>query len=450
MIGARIEIRAVLRTLTPLHIGSGVHAGDNARETEATVAMVQTDASGLPCIPGSSLKGVARRMGVKSAALFGPDRKEAVQRARLGDAEPRSGRVIFRTALFREAGPAPLDDIYDNKCKVSSGETGESDLTYRNAGLFTEARTAIDDETGVAEGGRLFKSEIVRPDTTFDFCLIADAALAGDERTNLRSLLSEMADATGFGLGKGTRQSKGRVRLCPETLVVTEITPGAPTRVVTQDWTVSTERSNAPQIDAKTYVLGFMTLSPFLIADPGRSPDDSQTAPQISGLRDLKTGGPTLTGSTLLGALRAQSAYMEALSPFHRSDDKDAVHDKGPDASNLTITQRLFGITGWRGRVGLRAIRLKNDPQKQTIMSVRLDRFSVSPVDNALFGTEAWVAPEFEVELELDQRGLLPDDTAFFEAVLKQIADDVWGGLRLGLGKNKGFGAFTVQEIAHE
>ena len=83
-------------------------------------------------------------------------------------------------------------------------------------------------------------------------------------------------------------------------------------------------------------------------------------------------------------------------------------------------------------------------------MSVRLDRFSVSPVDNALFGTEALVAPEFEVELELDQRGLLPDDTAFFEAVLKQIADDVWGGLRLGLGKNKGFGAFTVQEIAHE
>lgn len=96
------------------------------------------------------------------------------------------------------------------------------------------------------------------------------------------------------------------------------------------------------------------------------------------------------------------------------------------------------------------------------ITSVKLDRFTGGPVDNALFTTGAFTGVRLKLELALTrrrsfepERGSPPARKPDFEPtaddldLFKLLCDDIEkNGLDLGSGSSKGFGWF-VKERAH-
>ncbi|MFX4861166.1 hypothetical protein ABTC05_19195, partial [Acinetobacter baumannii] len=66
--------------------------------------------------------------------------------------------------------------------------------------------------------------------------------------------------------------------------------------------------------------------------------------------------------------------------------------------------RRLFGAVGFRGLLAVETLTVsKAIPWSAT--SVRIDRFSGAPIDNALFTTAAFRQTELQVTLVLEDRG---------------------------------------------
>jgi hypothetical protein len=84
-------------------------------------------------------------------------------------------------------------------------------------------------------------------------------------------------------------------------------------------------------------------------------------------------------------------------------------------------------------------------------MSVRIDRLSGGPVDNALFGTEGRFGTAYVVELvTVDRkagRADAADADAAFRTYLNELTHEVWGGLMLGHATNRGYGWFKVEDV---
>ncbi len=417
MIGARIEFEMVLVAETGLHIGSGdfldAVASDPPKRSSAKIAAVMRDWKDRPYIPGSTLKGCLRALLGETSIIFG-DKVSA-------SSDHKAGQVIFCDAFM-------LSD--------------EGDL------VTTSSNVAIDDEAGVALKARLFTREIVYPGACFSLKLVSPAHPTNELSNAIARLLQVLVFGEGITLGKGTRQALGRLRVDRKSFRANCVAPGSadPTDV-TDHWAALARAqvtSAAPTIGAKVRL---SSRSPFLISDPANAPEKGdKTTPQIVGLAD-ENGMPELTGATFLGALRARTAWHEALQDPDAWDNRDRVLRPNESADGLTRTQRLFGVTGWRGQVSIKRISLVNRPHKQRVTSVRIDRFSAAPVDNALYTFEAWLAPEYEVSLRFDPRSSpqADEDWAFFKSVLREVSDDVWGELDLGLGKTRGFGTFDVE-----
>ncbi|BAQ71291.1 hypothetical protein NHU_04171 [Rhodovulum sulfidophilum] len=420
MIGKRVDIEADLVVLTPLQIGTGAFREEERSDRDEqdrepdtrNVALVATDFDGAPCIPGSTLKGVLRRLSRDNDVLFGPTRIVAAEDA-------RSGKAVFWTA--RIAGNS--SDCQRNRPHVSMG---------------TDTRTAKDPETGVAKRAHLFGGDYVRPGTKFRLRISLKDAEPGAADA-LAQVLARLAAADGEAFGRSTRQGQGRVALIPETLKAKAFPSG---NDLTQDW--QSRLAGQPSPDAPDLIRLSLTASgPFLIAGEERSDlrpgDDREKVRVMTALEDFDGQGPRLTGSTLLGALRARFDWYAA-----------GLGDDCPSGA----TERLFGTPGWRGRIAVHAIRRSGTPERKKITSVRLDRFSGEPIDNALFTTEAWLNANFQVDLRFDRHGpkepevSCDTDLKIFNDFREELCDPDWGGIQLGLGGNKGFGWFDIREVS--
>jgi len=445
MIGARARITGKLRVLSPLHVGSGRKgsmATDDSLEAssaEFTLGLVLRDGRGLPYIPGSSLKGVLRRLSTDPEVLFGP---------KSGSETFASGKLIFRTALHSASAGVQYRIPYGDAKQQESGQT------YRAVDLFVESQTAVDDKKGVAERSRLFHNEQVLPGTEFDLCLTLAATAGKSAEQDLAAILARLCTDDGVGFGKNTRQGKGRIRLLLDTVAEESFPLAGSGKKTGTIWREKIAAASAPPLSGWNCTLTLRCDGPFLIADRSpRPPAPPGEAPQITGLSDFANDAPRLTGASLLGALRARFAWEQALRTGDGSDNSDKTFTT---IETLTTTERLFGVTGWRGRVSLGAITLASTSVKQKIMSVSLDRFSAAPIDNALFGTEAWIDPVFHLRLTLEdrkgltagERDLLAGDDKLFKDFLERLGDPVWGGLSLGMGENKGYGVFAL-EVSH-
>jgi CRISPR/Cas system CSM-associated protein Csm3 (group 7 of RAMP superfamily) len=472
------DVEATLDLLSPLHVGSGgsrddipTVKGKDGANTKPAVATIVRDADGNPYVPGTTLKGLLRRLaearGMDAERLFG-----AIKLDKAGS----PGRVTVFGAR-RIDGPAVPHAPFVAGAEAALGK-----------GVFVAARTRIDPASGTAGDHTLFHQEMAAPQTKFRLRLRIDARAGVDERdlkdlehadhalqtaraarqdrdaraeaetdlADLLGLLNDLCADDGQAIGKSQADGFGRVRLLADSITVKG-------RLLAKSGVFENHAPKAkPALKPvpKAEALRFACNGPFLVLDAsktrkaGESEDGSRPhrSPQAWDERH-----PMLFGTSVMGALRARARWLQARKALRRGakdeaidaiDPDGVVWRKGMDLRDLSSVQRLFGVTGFRGRLTIAALRVQQ-AKPWDVTSVKLDRFTGGPVDNALFKTRAFLGVAFDLALALDERrprGLdsekRKEDQDLFDLLLADIQAN---GLILGHGGNKGFGWFRCE-----
>ncbi len=472
------DIKATIKLLSPLHVGSGrsvtidTVVGKAGSNLVPEVAGIVRDTKELPYLPGTTVKGLLRRLAearkeVDADRLFGRIKSD-------GGGVPGSVTVFGARCT---SAPAITEAPFVAGAEQQLGR-----------GVFVAARTRIDPESGTAGDHRLFHQEMVANGTTFELRLRIDARariddhdLAGADREDHRLqtgravctdrdagkdagevlqdllvVLDELCTEDGQAIGKGQADGFGRFSLAPESIAVTgrallsdgSFAPFTPTYTRP----LAAKEAAAP--------LRFVCKGPFLVVDaskrvkPGENPDGER--PHISP-QSLRERLPMLLGSSVSGVLRTRARWlaMRKLLRAGKSDEEiraidpeDFLYRKDASVDQLSSVQRLFGITGFRGRLGITRLRV-HEATPWDVTSVKLDRFTAGPVDNALFKTRGFLGVKFDLVLALELRPenlgaqQRADDKALYDDILADIRAN---GLILGHGGNKGFGWFSFEE----
>ena len=406
-----------------LLLESDLHIGDG--DADGNRATFVRDEEGNPTIPGSTLKGALR-------ACFDPETAGKLFGTAKDDGTGNMGRLIFYAARLR------------------SGTADPGDLPAGEPGMARAAHVAIDRARGGAEARKLFEIEMAPAGARFDFEAVALAAPA-DVEDDIRTALAPLA--TGLALGRGTGRGNGRLRLDPESVGVVrrrlDISGNTP-RIIEdapQDLAIPTVSRGAPGER-----LSFFCPGPYLSRNPeeSRSPEEDATGGRDNILFSLRRSGatPVLWPESLYGVLRRRCAWIARTDATADGDDRFRVLSdrEGPEA--LTRTERLFGVSGWRGLVRLSDMALSGglrmSADGQGIAGIAIDRLSGAVLDGKLFFGDAWTGVTLTFTLGLDpSRCLDAGDQALFAALVAEIQLE---GLQVGHGTNRGFGWFDLWE----
>lgn len=449
----RYEFTGRLVTASPLHVGSGqvrtvaAVKGKDGANRAPQVAAIMRCASGRPYLPGTTLKGVLRKIAER---MFG----ETSANDLFGEIKnDDSGKMGLAQVFGSSANPA-LPDVTAYPYGAASAEPFDNDGC--GAGVFVAARTRINPATGLADDNKLFFQEMAGEGTRFPLRILVegrgDGARLEQVARVLTAVLKRLETEAGIPVGKGQADGMGRLRLDGDVKVVRSHigADGA-----WQSKSVSLWQDVTPVetgADGKTLVLH--CPGPFVIKDSSHEPDRSQdetTRIQVkaqSGSANL----PLVLGSSLTGALRARARWLaaiellndpngggDAINPL-KIDDPDTVVSWKDQVKHLTPVEKLFGVTGYRARLEVRRIEVIEAVEK-SFTSVKLDRFIGSPVDEGLFTTQTFVGTRLKIEL-----ALRPDADEDVQALYEQLLDDLSSnGITLGHGGAKGFGWYKVE-----
>ncbi|MBI5206203.1 MAG: hypothetical protein HY934_00250 [Candidatus Firestonebacteria bacterium] len=187
------KIFGTITTRTPLHLGSGESGkafGRKSKENEAeeNCSLIFKDYRGIPCIPGSSLKGVIRTWlethlmpfnfnQTYDVAMFAVDEID-------NDKNAFSEHVEKKKVEFKNKANinSLLADFYSTNLDIISGIFGfqrymgkleiensyiKNPETWNEINIFTMPGVAIDYITGTAKEHSLFTYELVAPKVNF-------------------------------------------------------------------------------------------------------------------------------------------------------------------------------------------------------------------------------------------------------------------------------------------
>ncbi|MEM3545992.1 MAG: RAMP superfamily CRISPR-associated protein [Candidatus Bathyarchaeia archaeon] len=190
-----IRIEGILVNETPLRIGTGKEP-----PLGAPVDVAVYRVNGIPCIPGSSLKGLFRNYvemasTSKGVKVHEPWNKDAIEdEAKRGDFCPVCG-------IFGSTELASHIRVYDAFPK---------DNRFYS---FQKTGTSIDREFGSVRAGSLFTEELITPMTEWTFKmdvinidLYSEQEVEDKRKELLKSLLTTL---TTIGLSIGSRKSVG-------------------------------------------------------------------------------------------------------------------------------------------------------------------------------------------------------------------------------------------------
>jgi len=436
----RYDIRGQLLVLSPLHLGTGhvrevvTVIGKEGANTRPEVAALLRDAVDRPYLSGSTLKGLLRRIAEGALEqgtvdiLFG---------AIKGEDGGMKGALTVSGAVQDQPGDASGAPYVEGAQKELGG------------GVFVAARTAVDGASGTVDDGKLFFAEMVAPGARFGFRLSIErrgsdaAADASDVLDKTVRLLKSLAQDEGWNIGKGQADGFGRIRLDTRSVKIEK-------RALNSSGTFATSGVNgvwekalaAPVVYRKalrSVELRLACNGPFAIVDASRKSSQGkgkqEGAAQVSAQRIKQM--PLILGSSLSGVLRARAGWIEKLH---------VLRGKRTEAGSCL---RLFGTQDARAILSIARLDVLK-AERWDITSVKLDRFSGAPVDNALFTTDCFINTELSLRLVLEDRGgtMSPteDDVALFDAL---IADVTNNGVELGHATNHGFGWFQVREAGH-
>ncbi|MCB1429862.1 MAG: hypothetical protein KDJ66_12185, partial [Nitratireductor sp.] len=308
MIGPWTEIKLTVTVLAPLHVGTGGASRINGVGKEETeVALVAHDLSGRPILPASSIKGALRaQAGGDADTLFGPATITA-------ETVGKAGIVTIWNAMLQSVPPHLAGSHADKN--LPNG----SNVTHGKAGMFIEARTAIEPGLGVAFENRLFHQQMVAPGCTFRlrFGLLDKQENGIEALQKLLALICKDGVTLGGGSGYGQGRLEGDIR----TIEVSHHKLDADGELATNDmssaWRAAVEAVNiAIAGGAHTATLSLKCLGPYISLDSSLSGSGKQKD-DVPALQPLKLPGENnkarLSGASLHGALRARAVWLARL-----------------------------------------------------------------------------------------------------------------------------------------
>ena len=189
---SRYRFNGQLKTLSPLHVGTGEERDDLFSEKECErlkerngkvplVSTVMKDAHGKPLIPGSSLRGVMRHwlfnvlagMGeewAKERKYTDPAWDDLTQEQQIQAVKTEFSwlEILFGTP-FHEG----KIEVWDAMCVTPSLGSPDNLLHWNSESLtYIDTSVAIDPATGTAIEHLLYKTEVVPPGVVFEFNLV--------------------------------------------------------------------------------------------------------------------------------------------------------------------------------------------------------------------------------------------------------------------------------------
>ncbi len=456
---ARVRISGTLICTSDLHVGDGdlkpfkkflcsdsEQQAKKEKEEEKKEAgsynTVCKDHEQRAYIPGSTLRG--------SLAAFLEKGDEDVKKL-FGHEESASDDQYGK----RFAGNVRIFDAHIEPIDTAGGKT-----PYWNphSGTFISHGIALDDVTGTAAKGKLFRYELVPAGTSFAVELEADR-LTKKEVATLLGLLSRWNGTAETAIGKGTSKGYGRIKWKnPQVSVLT-------TNAL-QQWAASNtlnaphfepaaflpgdvaglfkqqEREQEPERKRYEFVIRILPQSPLLCNEPGFVTGADQEPDLVFQARN---GKAIIPGTTLAGAARARGRKI-LMTLVHQANPETPLKDIAPHANKLI--EQLFGSEEQKSALEFSdatdtttETKTKTHPQYFNA----IDRFTGGVKDGALFNVTAAQCNMLITESCSLNLNWLPENAHWWKGLLLFIARDaIEGELAIGWGKGKGYGSFTV------
>jgi CRISPR/Cas system CSM-associated protein Csm3 (group 7 of RAMP superfamily) len=437
----RVDFTAPLKTLSPLHVGTGLFAqhpsvlGKDGGE-KPQVALLQRDDKKFPLIPSTSIKGMLRRLAEE---IWGKDAGEV--KALFGEishtAAQTGSQGLLTVFMAQRSGAVPCASAMPYFIKDDPG-------------VFVAARTAIDPVSGTAADNKLFFQEMVAPGSLFTLRCRLDTYRQRKDSLPPETLieavlriLSALSHHHGVAVGKGQADGLGRLQLQKDDLQVNQFLINDDGDFTSKPLSVKFPQPTDRDVVSRVTLCLFCE-GPFVIIDSSHDrrkvQDSTDNVPHIRSQRQ-NDKLPLILGTSLSGALRARALWLDRLALLNNGNDSASIE------SGSGVVERLFGSLDQRSLISIADLTVEEaSPMQQT--SVKLDRFSAAPIDGALFSTQGFAGVRLSVTLTLENRGGDNNERVENEDTFKRLIQDLCAeGLELGHGSNKGFGWFTVKMI---
>ena len=450
MFGGRLEIRLELKLLSDLHIGSGQASEcQNLGKLEdgeyPKVSEVLRDSGGSPVLTSTALKGALRQApGIASTEL---------------------------DDLFGKSGEDPGDSniarLWIGMFRVDGKSKGRETELTASGGIvdhgFIKTGNAIDRRTGSVADKKLYNQEWIEAGVVFGgtLTLFWDGMEDAQRKTlteRVALLMAPLWRSEGLAIGADSRHGAGRVGFSAisctehgvdaETLALVSKSRG---EVEKQICGIASGASSAAG-HAGCAKLRLVCDGPFISMRAKVKVDEGGQEREVT--EPLRRNGmPHLWPSSCLGALRSAASWFAELDRLRSveaegdkgtpCDDPDkAVMDKA-ELSGLTATERLFGVSGWRGLIRVERLEPVRSGETVSLKSVSIDRFTGGAMDQRLFTENVFENVTFELDLSLDPARSREDDVKIFKNFVERLTRGHI--LELGHGGSKGFGWFVVE-----
>lgn len=449
----RVLISGILRTTSPLHVGTGdivfrdgvVTKTDPPKQAE--IGAVATDTNGRPYLPGTAIKGTLRSWAercfpsdARIEKLFGSRNPELPSSV--------GGKVCVWDAAFDGGCANPeLVPFFD-----SERQTG---VTARVA-LHRGTRTAIDK--------KLFHLELVPAGTSFRV-QIGGQDLADDEISFLLAILRGFEDrADGIQLGADTGNGWGRLSWGESHESVARITPSDVAEDMKAGGTIDIGFSGCLPVSSEildvfhaqarkflddaqrpavaTVCVRIAFDGPFLVNEPAdvkKRPDEKSDRPNHAPRR-TPDGRALLPGQSVRGALRSRAEKI--VRTFDDSAAGPVDLQPTNPACDPNLLECLFGRAGQSSAVRFSDFVADREYPIRRQEFVAIDRFTGGGANHLKFCSEFVESPQMTGTISVDLNRVQPWALGLLVLVLRDLIE---GDITFGMGVSKGYGACTAE-----
>lgn len=438
--------RVVLEAVTPICTASG-------RGGVQTDSLINRDANGLPFIPATTLVGLMRH-AIGSAS-------DAAKRM-MGYLIGRDGH-----GSFLSVSEAKL--VIDSEGRAVDGLNADYELDYIAGFRQMPVRQHVKiTHRGVAEDGGKFDEEIVPKGVRFCF----EMELRSDERgrDDFDSLLGAL-NCKSFRVGGGSRKGFGEIKIVSISYRALDFTNSSDldayickSSSLAEIWTgyKSVEIQDTQENDLIHYEL---KLSPcdFVLFGSGFGDERSDMSVVREPFVRWTNGNPewqeaemslVVPASSVKGAIAHRTAYYYNMlcGCFADDDYRNLETESNPAVESLFGSAKSRDGRAHRGSVLFSDIVRKTASATKVVNHVKIDHFTGSAINGALFAEDPFYAAEEELELhltliekDLDKavRQHQCDKSMVLRAFELSLQDICRSLLPLGGGVNRGNGCMS-------